>query len=151
MTNKLQCFSIMSLTNRVNNALAKNEHCRDSDVTLCAEIWNQECQEQDLDFSSLSAVLFLHLIDTGKLSKQQSILRSRRSVGQKRPELKGKSYMAKTKNKPEYIKNKPLPNLSKRSGMANIDVSSLLGKNGRHQFSPNPSIVGRSMAEQGIT
>lgn len=115
----------MSLSKRVKIALETKSYCRDSDTSLCTEIWNQECQEQDLDFSSLSAVVFIHLVDTGKLSKQQSILRCRRKWNQTKPELKGKSYRAKTKNKPEYIRNKRLPNLIIRSGLRSIDVSSL--------------------------
>jgi hypothetical protein len=97
-------------------------------MTLCSEVWCLECKEIGLVFTELSAVVFLGLIQEGKLSKQQSILRCRRNWNQKKPELKGKSYKAKTKKKPDYIKHKPLPNLLKRAGLSEFDPDSLIPK-----------------------
>lgn len=139
----------MSLIRRVNRLLEEKEYCRDSDMSLCSEVWCEECTEQELVFSDLSIPIFLHLITEGKLSKQQSILRCRRMVNQKMPELKGKSYKAKTKKKPEYIKHKPLPNLIK-TGLQDININSLLDKNGKPQFPHKHRGVGLYAEEQAV-
>lgn len=90
-----------SLKSRVEKALIHNPDFRDNDNTLCAYIWSEECKSLGHDFNTMSAVMFLHLVDTGKLSKQQTILRTRRKLNNTKQETVGKSYRGK---KPEWKK-----------------------------------------------
>jgi hypothetical protein len=86
----------MNLSSRVKKALESNSNCRDNDSTLCAFIWDEDCKNIGEDFKSISAIQFLHLVDTGKISKQQSILRSRRNINNKNYVTRGKSYKPRT-------------------------------------------------------
>ena len=89
---------MQTLIKRVEILLKEKKSCRDSDLSLCTEIWHQECLEMGSNFSDLSAVHFLHFISIGRLSKQQSILRSRRSLNNKKSETIGSSYKSNIVN-----------------------------------------------------
>lgn len=142
-TLKCHCFS-MSLSKRVKVILEQKEYCRDNDMSLCSEVWSQECKQMGEVFSTMSVMTFLHYVEVGKLSKRQSILRRRREWNGKIPSLKGKSYNAKPKKADKYVKNRKLPNLLNRAN-AKINLSDM---SGRHQFNPNPPNRGRNSAEQ---
>ena len=89
----------MSLKERIQKLMIDLPYCCDNDDTLCTEIWNQDCQKLGLELSSISAIVFLNLVGTGQLSKQQTILRTRRQLNNKKPETRGKSYKRNVKKK----------------------------------------------------
>jgi len=97
----------MTLTERVKKLLQDEPNCRDKDSTLCGRIWEEDCKKMDIDFHTLSAIQFIHYMDKGKLSKQQSILRVRRKLNNKMSETVGKSYKPKTSKPKTSIKKAP--------------------------------------------
>lgn len=94
-----------TLKQRVEEHLRNTSGCNTDDMTLVSVIWAEDCQKIGFELSEISATQLLHLIGENLISKQQSILRARRDINNKKSDTRGKSYKrTSTAKKDEVIK-----------------------------------------------
>lgn len=66
--------------------LTEKEIYRDDYRALLARVWWEEMQDKEI-----SAVIFLHLLKSKKISHPESIMRARRKVQEQNPHLLGRT------------------------------------------------------------
>lgn len=80
---------IKSIKEKVKALLEKNPHLRDNDFKL---ISNYYFFEVGPSIKDMSAMQFLEMFASGKLSHSESIRRARQKIQEDNPSLRGKSY-----------------------------------------------------------
>jgi hypothetical protein len=143
----------MSLKERILKIINEKEYCRNNDYSLCAEIWNQDCEIIGYNLSEMSAITFIHLSSTGQISKEQTILRTRRGLNNQMPETIGKSYKSNLRKqkkvvlKSKYRSQKENDAVIKRSNrIPSLHMADIMRKNIStiHQSQPYLRIFGGS-------
>lgn len=81
------------LRQRVLSLLREDKSFRDSDYSLIFQIWYDELKQLGHDPSKMSAILLMHYMSTGQISKIPSIKRHRRRLNLKYEDTRGKSYI----------------------------------------------------------
>lgn len=97
----MSAVDIKGVKNRVLYLLETNEHLRDSDEKLIANVWFADLKELQANANEISAFEFLSLLAKGKLTNCQSIHRARRDIQRSIPELKGEGDSARHKKEEE--------------------------------------------------
>lgn len=85
---------------KIINFLEKHFSLRDDDCRLIANMWNTE-----VDLTNLSAVEFLNLLSTNKISSPESIVRCRRRVQELHENLRGENWDKRHKKQKEVIED----------------------------------------------
>lgn len=97
-------IDIKGVKNRVLHLLKTEEHLRDSDEKLIANIWFVDMKKKGIDPQNISAMQFLGILADGMLTNCQSIHRQRRNLQRDIPELRGKNHKLRQK-KETQIRN----------------------------------------------
>lgn len=79
-----------SIKDKVKYLLDTYPHLRDNDFKLIANYYFYEVGSDEMN--NLSAIDFLELFATGKLTHAESIRRVRQKIQEDNPHLRGKSY-----------------------------------------------------------
>ena len=93
----------INMQDKVKRVLTTNTHCRDSDVYLVYEIWNQEIMDNPKLIDDQSQINQIHMIDMFKMWKDKlishpsAIMRARRKVQEEHPDTRGKVWAERHK------------------------------------------------------
>lgn len=101
----------MTLTSKIRKSLINDPSCRNNDFALCFAIWLSECNDMDVDFHNITTTEMFIMLQQGKLSKQQTILRTRRKLNFKEVETIGASYKPTKNRRTKVIKIRSDENL----------------------------------------
>ena len=85
-------ISIKQTKDRVKDLLISKPHLKDCDKRLLATIWWKDTMALGYDPLTLNTTQFLHLLAEGKLTRSESVRRSRAKLQEEVPELRGKKY-----------------------------------------------------------
>lgn len=77
---------------------------RDSDDKLVANFWYKEIVNEGLDPKNMTGQEILQRFADGKLTKPESIMRVRRKLQEEFPELRGKLWAERHKEKDKVVK-----------------------------------------------
>jgi len=96
-------MKIAKSKDRVKELLTKLPHLRDNDNKLLASVWFYELKEKRYDLHNMTGYELLKVISEAKLSNSESIRRCRAKLQELYPELRGKAYAIRHKEK-EIVK-----------------------------------------------
>ena len=96
-------MKILKSKDRVKDLLTKLPHLRDNDNKLLASVWFYELKDKRYDLHNMTGFELLKVISEAKLSNSESVRRCRAKLQELHPELRGKIYKERHKEK-EIVK-----------------------------------------------
>lgn len=95
---------IAKVMERVESQLKHDPKSRDSDSYLMAQLWIQDCILGDADLGDLT-ISFLANYSQGRFTNPASIVRARRILQRRFPELRGERYEERNVKLNNEVKN----------------------------------------------
>ena len=96
---------ISKVMDRVKHLLAVQPATRDCDQKLMAELWTKDCFGMYIGLKSTSVLGFLEMYSENKFTSPASVVRSRRILQRKYPELRGDRYEERNVKLNNDVKN----------------------------------------------
>ena len=89
----------MKTKETIRKILLEKPHLRDNDNKLIASFWYRELNSKNIDAEEITALNFLHKYADNELTNAESIRRCRAKFQETNPELRGKIYAERHKEK----------------------------------------------------